>query len=377
MLQPVTIFISPNRKNLRISVTKSKKDEMHVHLDWLVDLIKEHGICVPKTIIFCNTLKEIAIVVDNLLVKLGKYAFYPSSSKEKKDMIIGIFHSTSWPESKERIMASLREDGSKRVVIASTALSMGVNFPDIRYVINWGPPRTLLDFHQEAGRAGRDGTLSHVVVFYHGHQLSHCEDDVKDFVKSDDCYRVASYKSFDASIAPLEIEHDCCSNCAKLCECGGINCSVTFPFEQKLNCDNLPMKTRAITESDRSVIESAFLELSATMPVASSVFGEETSHGFSKDLVDSIVQNSDYIFTIEDINTLLPIFSIHHAVKILEILDEIFEDIPNITSTSLALHEHIKVQPSSTEINEDFMPLDYISGESDEDEENNYMDDAF
>ena len=36
-------------------------------------------------------------------------------------------------------MASLREDGSKQVVIASTALSMGVNFPDIRYVINWGP----------------------------------------------------------------------------------------------------------------------------------------------------------------------------------------------------------------------------------------------
>ena len=49
----------------------SQKKEMHVHLDWLVDLIKEHGICVPKTIIFCNTLKEIAIVVDNLLVKLG------------------------------------------------------------------------------------------------------------------------------------------------------------------------------------------------------------------------------------------------------------------------------------------------------------------
>ena len=136
-------------------------------------------------------MKEIAIVVDNLLVKLGEYAFHPSSSREKKDLIIGIFHSTSWAESKERIMKSLREDGSKRIIVASTALSMGVNFQNIRYIINWGPPRTLLDFHQEADRAGRDGESSHVIIVYHGNQLANCEGDVKDFVNSTGCYRVA------------------------------------------------------------------------------------------------------------------------------------------------------------------------------------------
>ena len=147
MTHPITIFVSPNRTNLRFSVTKCKKDDMHVQLDWLVEMIKEQGVNVAKTLIFCNTLKEIAIVVDNLLVKLGDHAFYPSSSTEKKDLIIGIYHSTSWSESKERIMKSLREDGSKRIVVTTTALSMGVNFPNIRYIINWGPPRTLLDFH--------------------------------------------------------------------------------------------------------------------------------------------------------------------------------------------------------------------------------------
>ena len=37
-------------------------------------------------------------------------------------------------------MKSFKENGKKRVVIASTALCMGINFPDIRYVIHWGPP---------------------------------------------------------------------------------------------------------------------------------------------------------------------------------------------------------------------------------------------
>ena len=41
---------------------------------------------------------------------------------------------------------------------------MGINFPDIRYVINWGPARTLLDHHYEAGRAGRDNNQSHVII---------------------------------------------------------------------------------------------------------------------------------------------------------------------------------------------------------------------
>ena len=87
---------------------------------------------------------------------------------------------------------------------ASTALSMGVNFPDIRYIINWGPARTLIDQHQEAGRAGRDDKLSHVIVIYHGQQSSHCEENVIDFVKTEGCFRVAAYKPFDLQISPLD-----------------------------------------------------------------------------------------------------------------------------------------------------------------------------
>jgi superfamily II DNA helicase RecQ len=82
----------------------------------------------------------------------------------------------TWTENKDKFLKDFKEgDSIKRIVIASTALSMGVNFSDVRYVVNWGPARTLLDYHQEAGR---DGNPSHSVIIYHGSQTSHCEADV-------------------------------------------------------------------------------------------------------------------------------------------------------------------------------------------------------
>ena len=65
-------------------------------------------------------------------------------------------------------MTEFRLQTKKRIVVASTALSMGVNFGDIRYVINWGPARNLLDQLQEAGQAGRDGLRAHIIIVYHG-----------------------------------------------------------------------------------------------------------------------------------------------------------------------------------------------------------------
>ena len=128
-------------------------------------------------------------------------------------------------------MRCFKGDGKVRVVVASTALSMGVNFPDIRYVVNWGPARSLLDQHQEAGRAGRDGKPSHVLIIYHGQQLSHCEMEIKEFVKTKDCLRVAAYKPLDASIQPQKPAHSCCSFCASSCDCN--RCEATCPlFEQ-------------------------------------------------------------------------------------------------------------------------------------------------
>lgn len=131
MTDAVVIFISPHRENLRFSVAKCTKEEMHKKLDyWLVEMVKEMGVDVPKTIIFCNTMKEMSVVVNHLVVKLGNCAYHPTTSSRKEDMLLGIYHSVTWKGNKEKILKSLSENGSKRIIVASyhCSISMGVNF---------------------------------------------------------------------------------------------------------------------------------------------------------------------------------------------------------------------------------------------------------
>ena len=118
------------------------------------------------------------------------------------------------------------------VVIATSALSMGVNFPDVRYVIHIGPARSVADHIQEAGRAGRDGASAHNVVLYHGNQLAHYEEDIKQFARSGSCVRKALFKDFD-DVPSNNPPHECCSSCGNNCVCSGEECSrERFPFDE-------------------------------------------------------------------------------------------------------------------------------------------------
>lgn len=53
-----------------------------------------------------------------------------------------------------------------RIVIDMTAISMGIDCLDIRRVFHHGPPRSVEEYVQETGRAGRDGTQSHAILLY-------------------------------------------------------------------------------------------------------------------------------------------------------------------------------------------------------------------
>ena len=58
-------------------------------------------------------------------------------------------------------------NGTKPIIVASTAFGMGIDAEDIRLIVHFNLPLSVIDYYQQIGRAGRDGEKSHAVLLYH------------------------------------------------------------------------------------------------------------------------------------------------------------------------------------------------------------------
>jgi ATP-dependent DNA helicase RecQ len=77
----------------------------------------------------------------------------------------GRYHGKLPTREREEVQESFMS-GNTRVMVATSAFGMGIDKPDIRFVVHWNFPDSLETYVQEVGRAGRDGKPARAVLLY-------------------------------------------------------------------------------------------------------------------------------------------------------------------------------------------------------------------
>lgn len=201
-----TFLASFDRKNLFLKVA-DKEDPVEQTLDFLYTRKKQSGI------IYCFSRKQ----VEELFVELKKAGhsvkpYHAGLSKKLRNRNQELF---------------IRDDVS--IIVATIAFGMGIDKPNVRFVMHYDMPKNIESYYQQIGRAGRDGLRSDCLLLYsrsdkqkiqyfinqkEGREKEVAEKHLKDlmkFLESDECRRIPLMKYFGETYEKDEC--GMCDNC--------------------------------------------------------------------------------------------------------------------------------------------------------------------
>jgi len=149
---PVSITGSFVRPNLMFSSHALRTDAERLFV--LTKALQDAGLAARKgsgrAIVYCSTRKKTQTVA-KALGKSGMAAVY--------------YHAGRTKLARERAQKSF-DEGRSRVLVATNAFGMGIDYEDVRVLVHFGMPGSVEAFYQEAGRAGRDGQPARCLLFH-------------------------------------------------------------------------------------------------------------------------------------------------------------------------------------------------------------------
>ena len=157
------------------------------------------------------------------------------------------------------------------------AFGTGVDIPNVRTVIHYGPPNDVESYFQESGRAGRDGKLSKAILYlYPGNLLGHVKKSMKAYctLEADKCHREELLKHFPGKnvqhlVSPL---HMYCDQCTQVCECGNEHehskptiMSMVYSITGDSDEDEASLPDRAVREEQIQLLRSRLMEFRSSL----------------------------------------------------------------------------------------------------------------